>query len=572
MGRASLASATVRRRSGALLCLLALVFAGDAFSLGRGHYKIASGDLDALVRGKEAPALGIDASRVAAAPTTIAVSEAPNTTLPTGPADPPPPPAPPPLPLRPARLDVDFPDPSVVWGGDRWYAFSTNSGSRNVQVSTSSDLTNWSTPADAAPTLPWWAGEGRTWAPTVARIGSQWVMYVSMGSFTGASCIDRLVAAGPGGPYEPVDGGPLVCDQTGGTGAIDPSPLVAGGTPYLYWKAEGARSQQIFGVRLTPDGMAFDGTPESLFTATAGWQDSGVENPSMVVGGGAYWLVYSGAYWATSRYAMGYARCDGPLGPCTEMSRGGPWLSSANNAVGPGGGAAFAGPEGALHLAFHAWAGGTGYGAGGRRVLYVESITVDAGGVAILDREPGGAMSHAVIGPAGLSIDGFASDPDTTAAVDVLVYVDGRQVAATAAQPQFAVDLALPADGPHRVCTVAIDDLEQSRPQLGCEDFTVSSLPFGALDPASLAVSGWAIAPATADPITVDLYVDGEYVTSAPADLPRDDVAAAWPAYGSAHGFSIPVPVLVGPGPHVICVYAITPDSQPAPQLGCITV
>ena len=87
---------------------------------------------------------------------------------------------------------------------------------------------------------------------------------------------------------------------------------------------------------------------------------AGIENPSMVAGAGADWLVYSGAYWATGRYAMGYARCAGPLGPCREMSAGGPWVSTTGDVVGPGGGAVFGGPDGQLRLAYHAWSGGTG--------------------------------------------------------------------------------------------------------------------------------------------------------------------------------------------------------------------
>ena len=96
--------------------------------------------------------------------------------------------------------------------------------------------------------LPSWSKPGLTWAPTVARLGNQWVMYVSMIGASTGHCVDRLVSAAPGGPYAPVAGGPLVCDQTGGSGAIDPSVTVDGGTPYLYWRAEGADSQQLFGV------------------------------------------------------------------------------------------------------------------------------------------------------------------------------------------------------------------------------------------------------------------------------------------------------------------------------------
>ncbi|MEY2420160.1 MAG: hypothetical protein QOI95_227 [Acidimicrobiaceae bacterium] len=554
-----------------MLCLLALVFAGDVLSLGRGRYRVATDDLYALVRGPDGPALGVDASRFEAPTTTFPTPEAPATTAPPGPVDPPPPPGPPPLPLRPARLGTDFPDPSIVWGGDRWYAFATNAGPLNVQVSTSTDLLSWTAPVEAAPTLPAWSRAGYTWAPDVARIGNQWVMYVSLlGVFTG-HCIDRLVATTARGPYAPVDGGPLVCDETGGNGAIDPSVTIVGGVPYLYWKADGARTLQLFGVALTPDGMAFVGQPQHLLTATASWQQTGIENPSMIPSFGEDWLVYSGAYWATGRYAMGYARCSGPLGPCTDMSRDRPWVATTGNVVGPGGGAAFVGPFGDRHLAFHAWSGGPGYGAGGRRVLHIEALDIGSAGPVILDQPPTGAVAPLVIGPQGIGISGTAVDADTAGAVDVTVFLDGQERATTVARPEFVVGLPTPVDGPHRVCVVALDDLEQSRPLLGCQDFTTSSTPFGALDSAGTTVTGWAIAPSTADSIAVDLYVDGTYVSSALADLPRDDVAAYWPAYGRAHGFALAVP-LSGPGPHTVCAYGIVNDNQPAPELGCLTV
>jgi hypothetical protein len=532
---------------------------------------VPSHDLNAIVRAGRAPALGVDASRIEAPTTTFPIPEAPASTVPRGPADPPPPPDPPPLPLRPTRLDADFADPSVVWGDDRWYAFATNAGNRNVQMSTSTDLFSWTSPVDAVPTLPSWAKPGYTWAPTVAKIGTQWVMYVSIvGVFTG-HCIDRLVAPAAGGPYAPVDGGPLVCDQTGGNGAIDPSVSLVGGAPYLYWKADGARAQQLFGVALTPDGMAFAGAPQPLLTATAGWQQTGIENPSMIPAFGVNWLVYSGAYWATGKYAMGYARCSGPLGPCQEMSGGGPWVATTGDVVGPGGGAVFGGPDGVTRLAYHSWVGGPGYGSGGRRVLHIETIDVGVSGPALLDRPPSGAISPLVIGPDTVSVSGSAVDPDTRDAVGIAVFLDGQPATTTFAQPRFDAALATPVDGPHRICVEAIDDLDQSRPTIGCLDFTTTSVPFGALETASPTVSGWAIAPTTTDSIDVDVYVDGQYVSRTPANLQRADVAALWPAYGDAHGFSVTVPI-TGPGPHTVCAYGIVPDNQPAPQLGCLTM
>lgn len=567
-------------RRPALWCVIALAFAGDAFALGHGQFGVSSRELSSLTSSAFAPNLGNDASRAEAPTTTLPLPPAPPTTAPSGPADAPGPPAPPPMPLRPARLDTDFPDPSVVWGGDRFYAFATNGGPRNVQMSTSTDLVHWTAPVDAVPVLPAWAKPGYTWAPDVAKIGDQWVMYVSIVGVATGHCIDRLVAAAPGGPYVPVDGGPLVCDQTGGNGAIDPSVFSDASGTYLYWKADGARAQQLFGVALTPDGMAFAGAPRHLLTASASWQQSGIENPSMVTGGGADWLVYSGAYWATGRYAMGYAKCAGPLGPCEEMTSGGPWVATTGDVVGPGAGAVFAAPDGVLRLAYHAWSGGPGYGAGGQRLLHIETIDVTGNGPEVLDRPPTGAVAPIVIGPGAVSVQGLAADPDTADAVAISVFVDGHLAASTGATPTFSASIAPPSDGAHRVCVTADDDLRQSRPVLGCQDFTITSVPFGALDSASpvdatatgsSTIAGWGIGPSTADAIAVDVYVDGHFATTTTADEARDDVGRDWPAYGPHHGFTATVP-LEGPGPHRICAYGIVADGQPAPQLGCITV
>lgn len=560
------------RRLG-IACLLVAVGVSGSVARGAGDYAVSRGDLDAIVAPDgDAPRLLDDSVRAARPSTTVSppTTTPPSVTVPaTGPADPPPPDGAPPLGLRPERSDQDFPDPAVVWGGDGWYAFSTSSGGRNLQVSSSPDLTTWTPPADAVPVLPGWAGSDTTWAPSVAPIGFRWVLYVSMAGY-GGQCIDRLVSTTPGGPYTAVNAPPLVCKETGGTGAIDPSVSIVDGAPYLYWKAAGATSQQLFGAPLTPDGMGFAGFPRPVLTATARWQSGGIENPSLFAGAGTYWLVYSGAYWATSHYAMGYAQCDSPMGPCHERTGGAPWISTAGDAVGPGGGAVFTGPDGVLRVAFHAWKGGPGYPSGGRRTLHIETLDVGVDGPVVVDAAPQGGIAPLVIAPDGVHLTGLAADPDTPAPVAVAVYLDGRQIAGLAG-PGFTVDAA-PGDGAHRLCAVAFDDLGQSRPTLGCADFTITSAPFGAVDqPDGAVVTGWAIAPSSIAPIAVGVYVDGAFVGNATADLARDDVAAAWPAYGGAHGFSVAVPT-TGPGSHTACVYALVDDGRPAPELGCVTV
>jgi hypothetical protein len=287
----------------------------------------------------------------------------------------------------------------------------------------------------------------------------------------------------------------------------------------------------------------------------------------MFAGGGTYWLVYSGAYWATSRYAMGYAQCDTPLGPCHERTGDGPWIATDGAAVGPGGGQVFSGPDGVLRLAFHAWTGGPGYPSG-RRTLHIETIDVGADGPVIVDRPPQGGVAPLVIAPDGVHLTGEAVDPDTPSPAAVAVYLDGRQVAGVSG-PGFTVDVA-PNDGPHRVCAVAFDDVGQSRPTLGCADFTTTSTPFGSVDPSNGAVvTGWAIEPSSTAPIAVSMYVDGAFVGNMQANLARDDVAAAWPVYGGTHGFSAAIPAQE-PGTHTVCVYAVVDDGRPAPELGCV--
>jgi hypothetical protein len=49
-------------------------------------------------------------------------------------------------------IDQDFPDPDVLLVGDTYYAYSTNTPSRNVQVATSPDAKKWTVSAkDALP-------------------------------------------------------------------------------------------------------------------------------------------------------------------------------------------------------------------------------------------------------------------------------------------------------------------------------------------------------------------------------------------------------------------------------------
>lgn len=194
----------------------------------------------------------------------------------------------------------------------------------------------------------------------------------------------------------------------------------------------------------------------------------------------------------------------------------------------------------------------------------------------------------------GVIVSGWALDADTTEPLNVHVYVDtaNTPIVASNARPDVAAVIpGAPARtgfsarvragaGPHTVCVYAIDaNLVGPHTLLGCRSVTVlapdATPPVGALDVVAEAngrvtVAGWAIDPDTPDPIAVHVYVDATG-TAATASGIRDDVAAASPGSGAAHGYTVSVPA--GRGTHQVCVYAINNLASAAnTQLGCRTV
>ena len=128
------------------------------------------------------------------------------------------------------------------------------------------------------------------------------------------------------------------------------------------------------------------GTPTALLTPTRSWQGGVVEGPDLVLSGGQYLLFYSANNWETSSYAVGYATCTGPLGPCTDASPQ-PLVASGPQFAGPGGPSVFADPKGNLWMAFHGWLPGK-WGYPNSRLLFVRPMTI-TGGVPQLDPSAG---------------------------------------------------------------------------------------------------------------------------------------------------------------------------------------
>ena len=99
--------------------------------------------------------------------------------------------------------------------------------------------------------------------------------------------------------------------------------------------------------------------------------------------------------------------------------------------------------------------------------------------------------------------------------------------------------------------------------------------PLGQVDwvaagPSRLSLSGWALDPDSSSPIIIQLYIDGGLAAMAWANGDRPDIGSAFPAVGSAHGYSLTVAAT--PGPHSFCLYAVNVGPGASAILGCRTV
>ena len=274
----------------------------------------------------------------------------------------------------PAVYCDDFPDPFVLRVGDTYYVYSTNTAGDHVPVLTAGGLTGGGSRHDALPVLPSWSAGDEVWAPSVLQRGGAFVLYYATRP-TGSNrlCVSAAIAASPGGPFVDRSPGPLLCPPTG---AIDPSPFVdVTGQAYLLWKNDGPAAS-LASQALDASGLHLVGTPALLLTPDQPWEDGVVEAPSMVRDGNRYYLFYSGGKWNTANYAIGYAVCASPTGPCTKPLDH-PWLASNFTAEGPGGAEFFTDPSGQRWMVLHVWVDGrVGYPFGARNFFVLRVVFV----------------------------------------------------------------------------------------------------------------------------------------------------------------------------------------------------
>lgn len=255
----------------------------------------------------------------------------------------------------------DFPDPSILQSGNMFYAYATNSFGRHVQVARSHDLVHWDLLADALPGLPAWANPGGSyvWAPEVIQIGTTYVMYyTARDTRSNRQCVGVATSTSPIGKFKDTSSHPLVCQIDQG-GTIDPSPFRDGQELYLYFKNDGnccGQTTYLYVQHLAADGLSVTGKPVALVHNEQVWEGHVVEAPQMFKHNGKYYLFFSANDYATPDYAIGYARCNTPTGPCTPAAQN-PLLSSrlqVPQVIGPGGESLFqVGSQ--TWIAYHEW-------------------------------------------------------------------------------------------------------------------------------------------------------------------------------------------------------------------------
>lgn len=252
----------------------------------------------------------------------------------------------------------DFPDPYILKVGKTYYAYATNTNSEDIPSLKSRDLVHWTTGPDAFPAPPRWVTSD-IWAPDVyhAPNGKYVLYYAGHDMDVNHQCVGRAVGTSPTGPFADHSSHAWVC-QAGLGGDIDPAHFVdSDGKVYLIWKNDGnccGETTYLWSQPLSSDGVSLEGKPVKLLGEDASWEGALIEAPEMWKQNGKYYLFFSANAYNSFNYAVGYATCKGPIGPCKDAPEN-PILTSKCTAAGPGGETIVTDANGQTWMAYHAW-------------------------------------------------------------------------------------------------------------------------------------------------------------------------------------------------------------------------
>jgi hypothetical protein len=180
----------------------------------------------------------------------------------------------------------------------------------------------------------------------------------------------------------------------------------------------------------------------------------------------------------------------------------------------------------------------------------------------------------------GVKLTGWASDPDTSAPINVRLTGNGHTTTVLANRSgtthsghNFSAILPL-TSGSHTLCAVGVNVMygtADSKPS--CQAVNYAYPPFGRFDSltratgsTNLTVVGWAADTDTPNPLSVVITLDGVGHTVT-ANASRPDVARANPQLSSNHGFA--VTLAANDGEHKVCVTAKNVGGGTDKSLGC---
>ncbi len=284
----------------------------------------------------------------------------------------------------------NFPDPSIIRHSDGFfYAYSTGS-----HIIKSMDLVNWSYVAQALPTRPTWGSDGAgIWAPDVAYINGQYVMYYSLSRWDDTNPgIGIATAPHPEGPWTDL-GKFFLSSEIGVNNSIDAMAFRdSDDRLYLVWGS----FRGIYAIELSSNGLDFK--DENVAAAAqnkihlAGYETSRAldvntfEGAYIIRKNGYYYLFLSNGQCCSGSYSYNVrvGRSASVLGPYEDSSGRnllggdvGSYVVYGNSVFSaPGHNAVVTDDEGVDWMLYHAFSGDDR----SKRVLLMDKLTWDANG------------------------------------------------------------------------------------------------------------------------------------------------------------------------------------------------
>ena len=200
---------------------------------------------------------------------------------------------------------------------------------------------------------------------------------------------------------------------------------------------------------------------------------------------------------------------------------------------------------------------------------------------------PFGSIDTATTGAGSVTVTGWTIDPDTAASVNVQILVDGVATPAIPANLSrqdvagaypgyggahgFSATATGVGGGSHSICLNVINTGAGVDTDIWCSMLSVpTGPPQGYLDSVSasagtVSVSGWALDPDSANPISTQIFVDGQQRIAITSDGSRQDLQPL--GLGTNHGFV--GSTAISSGTHSICAIAINVGPGSNTNLGC---